>query len=185
MTKQNPVRQAAKRRHINALVSFAVFLIVILSVVLVPTIYVENALSTSAASAASSGTSGIGVHINVPGFTVASLTIGVYGNGANISVPLHIVSRCVASLPILVNITPTPGYNATNHTLILPCNSSRVVIFAGLKPFSTYTVYVNGSESTYCTPGIACPLFILRVHYNESIETQGANSIVNVTFGIE
>ncbi|MEM3781386.1 MAG: hypothetical protein QXT43_00285 [Candidatus Micrarchaeaceae archaeon] len=182
MAKRSQARAEATRRRVNALLSLAALLAVILSVVLVSAIYFSNI--RTGGGAAASGSAGIAVHINVQGFTTAALTVGVYGSGANASVPLREIGKCVAQLPLSVNITPMPGYSAANRTLILPCSSSSTVVFTGLRPFSNYLVYVNGSSGTYCVPGVACPLFILYVHNNESVETLGANSLVNVTFSV-
>ncbi|MGC8676520.1 MAG: hypothetical protein ACP5T3_03350 [Candidatus Micrarchaeia archaeon] len=120
----------------------------------------------------------------VQGFVSSSLNVGIKGNGINESVPLRIIGRCFVQTQINGSIAVPRGYNSTSHTLIEPCNVTSTVVFSSLRPFSTYVLYVTGSESPYCLPGMACPFFILRVNYKQTLHTGPAGSIVNATFSV-
>jgi hypothetical protein len=67
-----------------------------------------------------------------------------------------------------------------NNTVVVPHNSSTI-FFSGLVPDSNYTITINGSESPYCFPGLACPMFILRLLKYYNVHTGPANSTENIT----
>jgi len=107
------------------------------------------------------------VSINITGFSVVNLKVGISGNGLNYSVPVYVISKCSAPRQIV------------------PCNTAEHIIFANLKPYSYYNVTISGTRSPYCLPGVICPpMPILRVFQSSIIETGPSNSIVNVSFNV-
>ncbi len=127
------------------------------------------------------------VTLTAPAYSVESFMLTLSGNGENESLYLKLGPEAylqnsnsingisTASGPITINSS-----TQLNNTIIIPENSTSV-FFAGLLPYSNYTLTINGSESPYCFPTLECPMFILRLFKKYKIETGSQSSLTNFT----
>ncbi len=85
---------------------------------------------------------------------VSSLTVGLHGNGINMSAA--------------VVLGPDQQDPIAAH-----------VLFADLNPDTSYHLTLNGSARPYCAPGQVCPMFIVAVHSSENVRTGPSGSVTS------
>ncbi len=78
---------------------------------------------------------------------------------------------------------PINESNAISVGIPYPYSEAYDAFFGGLRPYSTYTLTLNGSARPYCAPGLACPMFILRVFQQDNVSTGAAGTIARVVIG--
>ncbi|MEM0149725.1 MAG: hypothetical protein QXW10_02415 [Candidatus Micrarchaeaceae archaeon] len=139
------------------------------------------------APSSSAGSAAVSVAVNLPGFSVASLSVSMRGSGYSAAIPIYMVSKCIVRMPVIAPQAQANGTQAIPQKLnesIQPCNQTEYVVFTGLRPYTIYNASIFGSRRPYCAPGMACPMFIVRVDLTQSIETGANGSIENISFTV-
>jgi hypothetical protein len=133
---------------------------------------------------------GLNIYITAPAYSVESFVVTVSGNGFNESQRAELGPKLyslnssevkgigTASGPITISSS-----TELNGTIVVPDNETHM-LFTGLRPYSNYTVTVKGSESPYCFPGLACPMFILAISRSYGLRTGPANSTANYSINL-
>ena len=157
-----------------------VVLLVFVSVQFLKTLQVTNPTS----SPSSNDNADILVNIVTTQKILANLTVNVFGNGVNVTVPIstYCYVGCVQSVSDVSNSStsqyPLP-YPITQYNLI----------FTRFKPYSTYNVTVSGLAMPYCPPNLVCtqqadPNYLISIHESQLVETGANNYTIRVTFQI-
>ena len=150
-----------------------------------------NLSSTSLTSTiAQAPTSKLNLILTAPAYSVVNFEVTVSGNGFNESQYAKLGPKLY-----MLNYSEVKGISAAsgpitissntelNKTVVVPDNETRM-LFTGLEPYSNYSVTIKGSESPYCFPGLACPMFILAISRSYELRTGPANSISNYSISL-
>jgi hypothetical protein len=151
----------------------------------------SNISSTSQTSTiAQAQNSELNLIITAPAYSVETFEVTVSGNGfkesqyAKLGPKLYVLNSSEvkgissASGPITIN-----SNTELNGTAAVPDNETHM-LFTGLEPYSNYSVTINGSESPYCFPGLACPMFLLAISRSFELRTGPPNSTSNYSINL-
>ncbi len=165
-------RPSRTRHYISKLYTIAIFILIIYSAS-VTYLYYKGVGRVPA------GANSVQLNILESPTLIQHLSISVYNNES--------VSRVMITVPpanytysnrTSIAYTNVAGSNSTYQ------NSYYTTVFGGLYPYTTYTIFINGSEQPYCRAGQICPDYILAVHRTFNITTGAPSSTNNLTLNV-
>ncbi|MCL4387593.1 hypothetical protein M1567_00345 [Candidatus Marsarchaeota archaeon] len=134
-------------------------------------------------------TSDLNITLTASKYSVVKFAVTVSGNGFNesqyakLGPKLYALNSSVSGVRSVSGPITISSNAELNRTVVIPDNETNM-LFTGLKPYSNYTVTVKGSESPYCFPGLACPMFILAISRTYELRTGPLNSTANYSISL-
>ncbi len=130
------------------------------------------------------------IKISAPAYSVENFKLEIYGNGVNESQSLrlgpnlYLLNRSAAGVPASLRGPIIPNSTTNLGNLVAVPQNKTDIFVANLKPHSLYTIEITGSESPYCFPGVACPMFILGISDLYSFQTGANGSTTNFSISL-
>lgn len=149
-----------------------------------------NANKTTISNGNYSSPASLYLKLSAPALDVENFKLTVSGKGilytTNVSFGPKLYSESkmpidgIVSISAPINVTSKTDLNGT---VLVPENSTTMV-FTGLEPTSSYKITISGSESPYCFPTLACPLFIIKLSNTYLFSTGPSDSAINLSINV-